>query len=178
MPITTKTGDKGKTGLNFGTRVAKDDIRVEVCGTLDELCSFLGLAKSFAAEKKVKRIVELIQKDLFVLGAETATAPRLQNRLKKKIGTSHISRLEKIIDGLETDKAFTAICFYLPGQNTLSSCLDAARTIARRAERRVVTLARKKYLSNDQCIIYLNRVSDLLYLLARAADKKSRKVRC
>ena len=177
MGIVTKTGDKGRTSLLWGGRVAKDDLMVEAYGTVDELCSFLGLAKSLAPEKRVKGIIEDIQKDLFVIGAEAASRPRFIHKLAERIGEFHIKRLEKIINQFEAVKSFEECCFYLPGESLLSSSLDVARTVARRAERRLVALKRKKILKNDNCVIYLNRASDLLYLLARSYDETSRRAR-
>lgn len=176
MPITTKTGDKGKTDLFLGPRVAKDDLRVEAYGTLDELCSLLGLAKSFITAKKVKCILETIQRDLFILGSEIGVASCHRGKLKKKIDASHVQGLDEIICGLEKNNSCKTRSFCLPGGNTISSSLDIARTVARRAERCMVTLKRKRILQNGQCLVYLNRTSDLLYLLARSYDKKTKRV--
>lgn len=174
MSITTKRGDGGKTSLLWGGRVSKDDLRVETCGTLDELCSFLGSAKSLLKGKSEKDIVESIQEDLFTIGAEVASKPQYIERLKERVDRSDVIRLEKIIDKLESCKSPKARRFCLPGRNIVSSSLDICRTIARRAERQIVTLARKKGLRNEYCVIYLNRASDLLYLLARSCDKNRR----
>lgn len=170
MSIVTKKGDKGKTFLFLGGVVAKDSPIMELEGALDELCSFLGLSKSLIKDKAKKKVLESFQEDLFVIGTEVATAPRFLKRLKRKIEKSDVGRLEKIIDGLEAKRTLEECCFCLPGKNFVSSTLDISRTIARRLERRAVSLARKKLLKNRYILVYLNRLSDLLYLLARSEE--------
>jgi len=177
MSITTKIGDKGRTSLYYGESVSKDDLRVEAYGTLDELCSFLGLSKSLIKERKNKKLIESIQRDLFVISAELATKPAFLGRLEKRIDKSYIDFLEQAISDWEKKMAFKGRCFYLPGENLISSVLDIARTVARRAERLVVTLKVKGKLSNNFILIYLNRLSDLLFLLARAYGKNHRKLK-
>jgi len=176
MSITTKKGDKGLTQLCYGRKIRKDDIRVDACGTLDELCSFLGLAKSLIGNRGIKKLLESIQKALFVIGAEIATKPKFINKLKNRIDNNYVKRLEDNINGLERRLKLKERCFLLPGENFISGTLDVARTIARNAERKVVTLKNKKILKNPQIVIYLNRLSDLLYLLARACEKKHRRI--
>ncbi len=177
MSITTKKGDKGLTQLTCGQSVKKDDIRMDACGTLDELCSFLGLAKSLISNRNTKKLLELIQKDLFIIGAEIATQVKFINRLKNRIDNNYVKRLEDNINILERRLKLRERCFLLPGENFISAVLDVARTICRRAERRIVTLKNKKVLKNPRILIYLNRLSDLLYLLARAYEKKHRKLK-
>jgi len=175
MSITTKAGDNGKTFLSFGGRVFKDDLRVEACGTLDELCSFMGLAKSLIYDKNTKKIIEDVQRDLFIIGAEAVTLPKYLEKLGKRIDGSFVLKLENLIRQWESKKKFKAHCFYLPGENKASSCFDVSRTIARRAERMLVGLKRKKILKNNYMVIYLNRLSDLLYLFARNYEKKPKR---
>jgi len=175
MSITTKTGDNGKTSLSFGERVFKDDLRVKAAGTLDELCSFMGLAKSLIHDNNTKKIIEDIQRDLFIIGAETVTLPKYLEKLGKRIDNNFVLKLEKLIRQRESKKKFKAHCFYLPGENETSSCFDVSRTIARRAERMVVCLKRKKILKNNYIAVYLNRLSDLLYLFARNYEKKPKR---
>jgi ATP:cob(I)alamin adenosyltransferase len=177
MGITTKKGDQGITSLYSGERVSKDDIRVEAYGTLDELCSFLGLSKSLIKNRKAKRLLESIQQDLFVIGAELAVNRKFFSKLEKRINNSYIGRLEKITVDLEKKKQFKECCFYLPGENCVCATLDIARTVTRRAERLVVTLKKKGILLNSFILIYLNRLSDLLYLLARSYGKNHRKLK-
>jgi len=176
MSITTKTGDKGLTSLCCGKRIRKDHILVQICGLLDELCSFLGLTKSLIKKRQTKKLLVSIQKDLFVIGAEIATSAKFLNRLKKRIDNNYVKRLEDNINNLERKIKLKGSCFLLPGENFISSAFDVGRTIARRAERQVVTLKHKNILKNPQILIYLNRLSDLLYLLARAYEKKHRKL--
>ena len=177
MAITTKTGDKGKTSLYQGRRVSKDSLRVETYGALDELCSYLGLAKSLLKAEKEKNIIESIQKDLFVIGAEVGSETRFLAKLKKRIIKSDIERLEIIIKDLEPKKSLKECCFCLSGQSTASAVLDITRAIARKLERRAATLLRKKIIKNNYIFIYLNRVSDLLFLLARSQEKNPRKLK-
>jgi len=170
MGIVTKKGDKGKTSLYQGKRVGKDHIRMEACGTIDELSSYLGLAKSMVKSKKIINIIESIQKDLFILDTEIVTEGLALKKLKKRIDSSFVDRLDRVILDLEEKKGLKTKCFQLPGAGSVSSIFDISRTIARRAERRVATLGRKKLLSNKSILIYLNRLSDLLYLLARLSE--------
>ena len=174
MGIVTKKGDKGKTSLYQGKRVSKDHIRIEACGTLDELSSYLGLAKSMIGNKKIGNIIESIQKDLFILGSELASGDKVLNKLKRRINSSFIDCLNKAILDLEKKKGLKIRCFQLSGASSVSSVLDISRTIARRLERRVVALGRKKLLNNKCILVYLNRLSDLLYLLARFNSATSR----
>ncbi|MDD5730796.1 MAG: cob(I)yrinic acid a,c-diamide adenosyltransferase [Candidatus Omnitrophica bacterium] len=171
MSITTKKGDKGRTSLYLGDKVSKDNIIIEALGTVDELCSCLGFSRSLAKAKTIKETIQSIQEDLFRVGAEFATNQKSFGKLKNRINIEDVSRLEKILRSLENTKTFKANCFYLPGENTISASLDIARAVARRAERRAVTLKRKGSLANRNIIVYLNRLSDLLYLLARSFEK-------
>jgi len=170
MGIVTKKGDKGKTFLYQGKSVSKDHTRMEACGTLDELSSYLGLAKSMIKNKKIGNIIESIQKDLFILGSELVSEDKVLKKLKRRVDSSFIDCLNKAILDLERKKGVKIRCFQLPGASSVSSVLDISRTIARRLERRVVTLGRKKLLSNKCILVYLNRLSDLLYLLARLSE--------
>lgn len=177
MSVTTKTGDKGITSLYWGGRTPKDDLRVQAYGGLDELCSFLGLSRSLIKNRKNKQLLESIQRELFILGAEIATKNKFLPKLGKRINKTHIIKLEKEIEAIERKNVFEECCFYLPGENLISAALDVSRTVARRVERQVVSLNRKKLLKNPSLLIYLNRLSDLLYLLARVHEKKHRKVK-
>ncbi len=167
MSIVTKKGDKGKTDLWQGSRVNKDHIRIEVCGTLDELSSYLGLSKSMIKHRQTKKIIEDIQKNLFILGTEIVTETKSLNKLKRRVDSSFIGWVDKIIKGLEEEKNLKISCFQIPGENTLASSLDICRAVTRRAERRAITLSRRKLLKNKYILAYLNRLSDLFYLLAR-----------
>ncbi len=170
MGIVTKKGDKGKTSLYFGGMVSKDHPRVELCGALDELSSFLGVAKSLLKDKQSRAWIEAVQKDIVMIAAEVATLPAFLAKLKKRVQKKDAGRLECQIAVLESRSKKKNFCFSLPGSCLVSSCLDVARTIARRAERRTVSLLKKKQLKNKDVLIYLNRLSDLLYLLARKSE--------
>ena len=173
MSITTKSGDKGKTSLYRGKRVAKDHLRIEICGNLDELNSYLGLSKSLTKAKKIKKIITSVQKDLFIIGSEITTEIKFINKLNQRIDNKFVKGLEKIVGQLEDKSPLTKFCFQLPGKDVASSSLDIARTAARRLERRVVSLNKKKQLKNNFILIYLNRLSDLLFLLAHKPKNKS-----
>ena len=170
MSIVTKTGDSGTTSLLHGRRVKKTSLWIEIFGLLDEINSFLGLAKSLIRERAIKKIIEKIQKELFVIGREVGTAVSSLTSLKRRISSGDIRSLELSIERLE--KKFKRKGFILPGKNTVSAHLDVTRSLVRRLERRMLTLKNKKMLKNNDIAIYLNRLSDLVYLLARAHDKK------
>ncbi|MFH0826699.1 MAG: cob(I)yrinic acid a,c-diamide adenosyltransferase [Candidatus Omnitrophota bacterium] len=170
--ITTKTGDKGMTSLLGGRRVRKDHIIVRTCAQLDELCSFLGLAKSLLSEKACKKLLESIQKDLYVICSEVACQKNFARKLKRRIGRDHIKRLEDRICDLESRLKIKK-CFTLPGENSVSALLDVARTECRSAEISIVILKNREFLHNGFIPIYVNRLSDLLYLLSRSLGDKS-----
>ena len=161
--IVTKAGDKGYTYVYSGDKLSKDDLRLEVVGTMDELCSFLGMAKSLIKDKTERNILEKIQRDLFNLGSQISGLGS-DNLIKRKIISKDIWYLEQKIAELE--KSFTFKDFVLPGDNLVSSTLHVARTVARRLERRVVALRNKEKLKNKNILVYLNRLSDLIFLLA------------
>ncbi len=167
MSISTKTGDKGKTALLAGGRVSKDDLHIEICGCLDELSSFLGMAKSLIKEKKTISFIESIQRDLIIIGAQIATQPKYYHKLKQTLNQKNLTPLDKQLQTLESKKTSLQRRFVLPGANLCSSALDISRCVCRRAERRVVTAMGKSIVKNPQILKYLNRLSDVLYLLAR-----------
>lgn len=172
MGIVTKTGDKGKTSLYCGKRVCKDSPRIELCGTLDEVVSFLGMAKAVSKDKKTGELIHAIQKELFIICTEIVTSGAGRKKLKKRIDKGSICGIEKEIDFLESKRRIRMKGFCIPGGNMASSALDIARAITRRAERRGVTLFNKGIINNRDIVVYLNRLSDLLYLLARLNEKK------
>ncbi len=166
MKIYTKKGDRGETSLFGGERVDKDNLQVETYGTTDELNSILGLAITEITDKGVREIVLKIQNDLFVLGGELATSAALLSRDKKiEILQEHIDQLEKQIDFYE-EKLEPLKQFILPGGSKSASLLHVARSVCRRSERLVVHLAKNNDI-NSNIVIYLNRLSDLLFVLAR-----------
>ena len=160
--IVTGQGDGGYTYPYSGHKLRKDDLRLEVVGTMDELSSFLGMAKSLIKDKDGRNILEKIQHDLFTVGSQVSG--RGSKNLKRKIASGNIRYLEKEIGELE--KKFPFKNFVLPGDNLVSSTLHVARTITRRLERRAVTLRNKEKFEGKDILIYLNRLSDLLFLLA------------
>ncbi|MDD5584029.1 MAG: cob(I)yrinic acid a,c-diamide adenosyltransferase [Candidatus Omnitrophica bacterium] len=173
MSITTKRGDRGETCLYWGGNVSKDSARIEANGMLDELSSFLGLLKSVVHRKRTKIILTGLQKDLLLIGAEIATKTNFLHKLKKRITPKDIRRLEEHVADLEKDLHFRS--FALGGENLVASGFDLARVLARKLERCTVTLTKKRMLKNPNILVYLNRLSDLLYLLACNHQRCSRK---
>jgi len=169
MKIYTKTGDDGQTGLFGGPRVSKDAPRIEAYGTVDELNSVLGLARAETLPESIDALLATIQSELFSLGAELAT-PNPAAKGTHLIGPGHIQRLEQAIDEYESQLE-PLKQFILPGGTTGAATLHLARTICRRAERRLVTLVHSCSESiSPELLVYLNRLSDLLFVLARAAN--------
>jgi cob(I)alamin adenosyltransferase len=164
-------GDDGATGLLGGGRVAKDDLRIETYGTVDEASSALGLARSLATDERVREVAEQLQRDLYRLGAELATNPDDAGRFGAT-SDADVSRLDALLVGLEAEVGMPG-GFVLPGATPASGALDLARTIVRRAERRSVTLAREGGLTNPSVGRYLNRLSLLLFVLARYEEARA-----
>jgi cob(I)alamin adenosyltransferase len=170
MKIYTKTGDGGETGLFAGPRVWKDDPRIEAYGTVDELNSLLGLACSDGHSEAIEATLATVQHELFAVGAELATPDPIRQGTNL-IDDSHVRQLEQAIDRHEEDLP-PLRQFILPGGSRRAACLHVARAVCRRAERHVVTLWRQSQVSNLGHIIrYLNRLSDLLFVLSRAANQ-------
>jgi cob(I)alamin adenosyltransferase len=169
MKIYTKTGDDGTTGLYGGGRVRKDDARVEACGTVDELNAVLGLARTEAMPLELDGLLARIQNELFDLGAELGTPqPAVQGLVV--LGEREIVALEAAIDRFDAGLA-PLKTFILPGGTRAAAALHLARTVCRRAERRVITLAAEtREPISPLVVVYLNRLSDLLFVLARAAN--------
>ena len=168
MKIYTKTGDEGKTSLFDNSRVWKSDNRIMSYGAVDELNSALGILGSLDLESELMVVVSRIQNDLFVVGSDLAN-PDMSNT---KIRTTNemVEYLEQIIDNFEAELP-DLVSFILPGGTLISSILHLSRTVARRAETHVVELSRKEEI-NKISGIYLNRLSDLLFVLARIANKR------
>lgn len=169
MKIYTKKGDDGTTGLLYGGRVGKDDARTEVYGTLDETVSALGIARAAGLVPKIEEIVVRVQRDLFVVGAQLATSPENQAKLEhgvSKIDPSMTTRLESEIDALIAEHPLPQE-FILPGETPGSAGLDLARSTIRRAERQAVRMDRQGLVPDPEILRYLNRLSDLLFVLAR-----------
>ena len=169
MKIYTKTGDQGETALFGGKRVPKDALRIEAYGSVDELNCVIGVIRSLKPHKSIDTILEKIQHQLFELGADLATPIVHKSAYITRIKKSHSSVLEKIIDKLETQLE-PLKSFILPGGSVIASHLHLTRTVCRRAERNVVRLSRNENIG-DEVIIYLNRLSDLLFVMARYANQ-------
>ena len=171
--IYTKTGDKGKTSLASGKRVSKDNIRIRAYGSIDELNSILGIVRQSISKKNINIIAE-IQNDLFDLGADLATPIILKPKFKPlRITVKQVSKLEKWIDGFNK-KLEPLNSFILPGGSLSASYLHNARTVARRAETNMVSLALKEKV-NSEALTYINRLSDLLFVLSRVENGNGRK---
>ena len=174
MKIYTRTGDRGDTGLFGGGRVAKNDPRVEAYGDVDELNAHLGLARAIEMMPRIDEVIVPIQRDLFALGALLATpdhAKMHEQLAKARIDDDRVAQLERAIDqGEEELEPLRA--FIVPGGTPKSAALHVARTVCRRAERRVISLAQTTELPS-LVVIYLNRLSDLLFVLARVANRRA-----
>jgi len=172
LKIYTKTGDLGETSLLGGTRVPKDHLRVAAYGDLDETNAALGAVRALA-EEPPERLLFSIQKDLFAIGAQLADPSHkvAAKRAKAAVTAAHVRRLEKAIDVREGSLP-PLRSFVLPGGTPAAALLHQARTVCRRAERSVVTLAREADV-DPRIIVYLNRLSDLLFVLARAENHRA-----
>ena len=172
MRIYTKTGDTGETGLFDGTRVSKADPRVEAYGEVDELNAWLGLIRASLSSPDLDAILTAIQRDLFALGAMLADPKhRIAARVEKAaIDAADVTRLERAIDTLEAELP-PLRRFILPGGSAPGSMLHLARTVCRRAERRAVALGATAV--DGVAITYINRLSDLLFVMARAVNARA-----
>lgn len=179
VKIYTRKGDDGSTGLWYGGRVPKAGGRPEAYGAVDEAASALGLCRAAAGEDpELTADILRIQNELFVAGAELATAPEAAGRLEagvSKITAEMVERLESDIDRY-MERVDLPPKFVIPGGTELSARLDLARTAVRRAERRVVDLKRSGDLADDTVLRYLNRVSDAIFAMARYADEPNPKL--
>lgn len=174
MKIYTKTGDEGLTGLFGGGRVRKDDPRVEAYGEVDELNAAIGMARAIEVVPRIDEVLVPLQRDLFSLGALLATpdSEKMREQLTKaRIDDARIAQLEHAID--EGESELTPLrAFIVPGGTPKSAALHIARTVCRRAERRVVHLGQTVEIP-PLVGIYLNRLSDLLFVLARVANRRA-----
>jgi len=168
MKVYTKTGDSGITSLFGGQRIEKDSVRIEAYGHVDELNSQIGVILVGNLPKEIAQKLTRIQKELFVLGADLATPPKVKTKIQR-INKSYVTRLEREID--QWDKMLPKLQnFILPGGGEIGAKLHLARTITRRAERAVVNLNHQEKV-NKNAQIYLNRLSDWLFVLARYVNK-------
>jgi len=173
MRIYTRTGDKGLTSLFGGKRVPKDHLRIQTYGTVDELNSLLGIIRSMRISRKLDSILGKIQDDLFVLGADLASPEGKKEKqlITPRIGASHVAYLEGIIDELGA-KLPPLRNFIIPGGAPPAAYLHLARAVCRRAEREAVRLGRREPLGR-YVLPYMNRLSDLLFVLARLANAQA-----
>jgi cob(I)alamin adenosyltransferase len=176
MSIATKTGDAGQTALMYGRRVPKMDRRVEAYGTVDELNAALGLVRATTKVELIQHVVLGVQKELVVLMGELAVADEDRDRYQRDgydiVTIAMVDGLTAVVDDLEKNHHITYKHWATPGNTLDGAALDVARTICRRAERRVVALADSAEFVNPESIRYLNRLSDVLWLFARYAEGK------
>ena len=183
--VATARGDDGTTGLLFGgDRISKDDPRTEAYGTIDEAVAALGMARANLGARRrggtvgpamggLADLILRLQRELFVVGAELATTPEAWDRLedgRTRVSAAMVSEIETLL--VDTESSITMPTeFVVPGETVTSAALELARTILRRAERRAVTLRRAGMVPGEYLVPYLNRLADLLWVLARAAEQ-------
>ena len=176
MPrIYTKTGDDGTTGTLYGGRISKSDLATEAYGTTDEAVAALGLARALSHDRPVREGLLEVQRHLFVVGADLATNPQERTRLEPEVSLvtrRMVERLETWIDELVFAHPLPKE-FIVPGANPVSAALDVARSIVRRAERATVRLRDSGAGVNEEVLLYLNRLSDLLFVIARVEAGES-----
>lgn len=172
--VYTKFGDKGETSLLYGGRVSKNNPHTEAYGITDEAVSAMGLGRATTDDPRVKDILRDLQRELFTIAAELATDPEKYELFQQHfspVTESMVENLETTIDSLEEEFQMPTV-FVLPGGSPSSSAIDMARTIIRTAERRVVALEEAGQLTNGLITAYLNRLGDLLFVLARYQDRE------
>ncbi len=172
--VYTKFGDKGETSLLYGGRVSKNNPHTEAYGITDEAVSAMGLARAFTSDDRVQDTLRELQRDLFMIAAELATDPDKYDLFQEHfapVTEEMVENLETTIDSLEETFQMPNV-FILPGGSPASAGIDMARCIIRTAERRVVALKEDGLLTNDLIINYLNRLGDLLFVLARYEDRE------
>lgn len=168
MKIYTRKGDGGETSLFGGQRIAKDALRIEAYGSVDELNSLLGVVRAMKPASEIDTLMRQLQEELFVLGADLATPLDVQSKNVPRIEQRHIDFLERQIDRM--DAQLTPLTtFILPGGSPVGAQLHLARTVCRRAERLTVRLKKEEAI-NALTVVYLNRLSDFLFVLARYAN--------
>jgi cob(I)alamin adenosyltransferase len=175
VKIYTRKGDDGTTSLWYGGRVPKNDLRTEAYGTLDETAAALGVARSVCRDDRLAAEILRLQNELFVAGAELATAPEASERLEdgvSRITPKMVERLEQSIDAFMAEVNLPPK-FVIPGGTQLSAQLDIARSVLRRAERRIVELSHSGGFEGPALLGFINRASDLLFAMARFADEEN-----
>jgi cob(I)alamin adenosyltransferase len=178
MSIVTRTGDQGETSLMYNRRVSKANPRVDAYGCVDELTAALGLGRSISKEKFLSDQILAAQKDLIVVMGELATTPQDRERYVKDgfhfTTAAMVDRITAVIVDLEKDKSLYPKDWVIPGGTAISAALDFSRTTCRRAERHIAGLTLDDKDFNPEILRYLNRLSDLLWVLARYAERTSR----
>ena len=172
--VYTKFGDAGETSLLYGGRVSKNSPNTEAYGITDEAVSAMGMARAFTSDQRVNDLLRELQRELFTIAAELATDPdkyELFQQHFQPVTVEMVDHLEEAIDTLEQDFTMPTV-FILPGGSPASAAIDLARCIIRTAERRVVAMAEQELLTNGLIMSYLNRLGDLLFVLARYEDRE------
>jgi cob(I)alamin adenosyltransferase len=172
--VYTKYGDEGETSLLYGGRVSKNDPHTEAYGITDEAVSTMGLARALSKDARVKDILRELQRELFTVAAELATEPDRYDLFKrhfKPVTPEMVTGMEELIDDLEESVEMPKV-FILPGGSPASAAIDMARSMIRTAERRVVALKEQDKLTNLDILRYMNRLGDLLFVLARYEDRE------
>jgi cob(I)alamin adenosyltransferase len=170
MKFSTK-GDGGETSLLGGQRVPKYDSRPDTYGTLDEASSTLGVARAMTNDQKIKNLLLDVQKDLLIMGAELSTLPEDIQKLSRRIEETDVRRLEELIDELQKNVQLKNEFIY-PGGTQISAQIDVGRTIIRRAERKAAKLKAEGQVDNADIHKYLNRLADMLFVLARYEEQR------
>lgn len=171
MRIYTRAGDDGSTGLFLGSRVSKADVLVDAYGDVDEAVSVLGVARSLCDDERLAALVLERQQELFVAAADLATNPAHRDRLRPGVSCvteEMVGRLERLVDELVAERPLRPV-FIVPGATPASAAVDHARTVVRRAERHVVLAEKAGHHVSPLVLAYLNRLSDLLFVVARHA---------
>ena len=167
--IVTRKGDGGRTRLIYGEDVSKADLQVEAYGTIDELNASMGLARSLCDSADTKDVLESLQRETFIVGAELATPLDQSGKLKSRVSPAMTARLDAFVADIEVLPGLLDD-WSLPGATPAAAAIDVARAVARRAERCVVRLSDAGLVANEEILRYLNRVSDLLWLLGRRME--------
>ena len=169
----THKGDKGHTDLLFGGRIKKSSLVIEAIGNLDELGSFMGLAKAMVTTAAAKKIVEKIQWDLYIISSEMITPAKNRGKLGLRFKKERVAWLERLC---EPKRKWGGCCFFIPGENKISAMFDVCRTVCRRTERSIVKISARSKL-NPHILEYINRLSTFLFVQARDAEKSHKTFR-
>ena len=172
--VYTKFGDAGETSLLYGGRISKNSPNTEAYGITDEAVSAMGLARAMTTDQRVNELLRDLQRELFTIAAELATDPDKYELFQQHftpVTEDMVTNLEKAIDTLEEDFTMPTV-FILPGGSPASAAIDLARCIIRTSERRVVAMAEQELLTNGLIMAYLNRLGDLLFVIARYQDRE------